>query len=60
MEKAADQYLDHDKDAEGPSIPASVIPIPRIVTDLQAASEPQEEATPPEPETGCPPVIAIS
>ena len=37
--EAADQYLEHDKDAAGPSIPASVIPIPRIVTDLQVASE---------------------
>ena len=50
MEEATDQYLYYGEDTTDPSIPASIISIPQLVTDLQIASKPPEESTAPEPE----------
>ena len=59
MEDAAGRYLEYEDDTD-PSIPASIISIPQLVTDLANKSqEPEElEATTPESEIVYPPVTA--
>lgn len=59
MEDAADQYLEYDEDAADLSIPASIVSIPQLVTDLANESQ-LEEATTPELEIVYPPIIAPS
>ena len=60
MEDAADQYPEYDKDAADLSIPASVVSIPQLVTDLASESQIEEETATPEPEIVYSPVIAPS
>ena len=62
IEDAADRYLEYNEDDTDLSIPASVISIPQLVTDLANKSqEPEElEATTPESVIFYPPVIATS